>query len=45
MGSKPAAGDEGRVDFVIGGVQKGGTTALDRLLRRRPDVAMAPVKE
>jgi hypothetical protein len=45
MGSKPAAGDERRVDFVIGGVQKGGTTALDRLLRRHPDVAMASVKE
>ena len=30
---------------MIGGVQKGGTTALDRLLRRHPDVAMASVKE
>ena len=34
-----------RVDFVIGGAQKGGTTALDRLLRLHPDVAMASVKE
>ena len=30
-----------RVDFVIGGVQKGGTTSLDRLLRTHPAVAMA----
>ena len=34
-----------RVDFVIGGVQKGGTTALDRILRRHPDIAMARDKE
>ena len=43
--SKAAGGPLHRVDFVIGGVQKGGTTALDRLLRRHPDVAMASVKE
>lgn len=34
-----------RVDFVIGGVQKGGTTALDEALRRHPDIAMARKKE
>lgn len=34
-----------RVDFVIGGVQKGGTTALDQVLRQHPAVAMAKVKE
>ena len=34
-----------RVDFVIGGVQKGGTTALDRALRQHPGVSMATVKE
>ncbi|CAG1008215.1 hypothetical protein BURK1_03498 [Burkholderiales bacterium] len=34
-----------RVDFVIGGAQKGGTTALDEMLRRHPGVAMARVKE
>ena len=34
-----------RVDFVIGGVQKGGTTALDGILRRHPGIAMASVKE
>ena len=34
-----------RVDFVIGGVQKGGTTALDKILRRHPDIAMAREKE
>ena len=34
-----------RVDFVIGGAQKGGTTALERLLRLHPDIAMASVKE
>jgi len=34
-----------RVDFVVGGVQKGGTTSLDRLLRTHPAVAMARSKE
>jgi hypothetical protein len=33
------------LDFIIAGVQKGGTTALDALLRRHPRVRMASVKE
>ena len=45
MGPMPADEAAGRVDFVIGGAQKGGTTALDRMLRHHPDVAMASVKE
>lgn len=32
---------EPRVDFVVGGVQKGGTTSLDRLLRGHRAIAMA----
>lgn len=34
-----------RVAFVIGGVQKGGTTALDGMLRTHPAVSMASTKE
>lgn len=34
-----------RVDFFVAGVQKGGTTALDALLRKQPGIAMARVKE
>jgi len=45
MDAPPTDRAPGRVDFVIGGVQKGGTTALDRLLRGHPDVAMASIKE
>lgn len=33
------------VNFFIAGVQKGGTTALDRLLRAHPGIQMARVKE
>jgi hypothetical protein len=33
------------VDFFICGVQKGGTTALDRFLRSHPGLQMAKVKE
>jgi hypothetical protein len=29
------------VDFVIGGTQKGGTTALDAYLREHPEICMA----
>lgn len=39
------SGLEPRVDFVVGGVQKAGTTSLDRLLRTHPAVGMASVKE
>lgn len=35
----------GKVDFVIAGAQKGGTTALDAHLRDHPEVCMADVKE
>ncbi|WP_444460155.1 sulfotransferase domain-containing protein [Rhodobacter capsulatus] len=38
-------GDTPRVDFFIAGVQKGGTTALDAMLRRHPSVQMASRKE
>jgi Sulfotransferase domain len=34
-----------RVDFVIAGAQKGGTTALDAYLRQHPEIGMADVKE
>lgn len=36
---------EPRIDVVIGGVQKGGTTALDMALRRHPGMRMPAVKE
>lgn len=38
-------GDRARVSFLVGGVQKGGTTALDDWLRQQPDVRMATCKE
>lgn len=34
-----------RLDFVVGGVQTGGTTALDSLLRDHPGIRMARHKE
>lgn len=34
-----------RIDFFIAGVQKGGTTALDAMLRRHPAIQMAARKE
>lgn len=34
-----------KVDFFIAGVQKSGTTALDTMLRRHPQIQMARVKE
>lgn len=34
-----------RVDFLIGGTQKGGTTALDAYMRMHPSVLMADRKE
>lgn len=34
-----------RIDFMIGGVQKGGTTSLDAYLRQHPDVRMSRKKE
>lgn len=34
-----------RLDFVVAGVQKAGTTSLDSLLRRHSGIAMAAVKE
>lgn len=34
-----------RLDFVIGGAQKSGTTTLDAILRRHPELQMAKVKE
>lgn len=35
----------GKVDFFIAGVQKGGTTALDAMLREHPAIQMASKKE
>jgi hypothetical protein len=37
--------DLAKVRFLLGGVQKGGTTALFHYLDELPDVQMAPVKE
>jgi len=37
--------DPRRVSFLVGGVQKGGTTALFHYLNELPDVQMAPAKE
>src|SRR5436305_4441129 len=34
-----------RVDFVIGGTQKGGTSALDSFLRQHPEVCMPQTKK
>lgn len=34
-----------KVDFIICGTQKGGTTALDEYLRGHPDICMANIKE
>ena len=30
-----------RIDFIIAGVQKAGTTSLDAYLRQHPDICMA----
>lgn len=40
-----SAGPDPRVGVVIGGVQKGGTTALDTVLRRHPTMRMTRRKE
>lgn len=45
MAANPLPSYGPRVDFVVGGVQKGGTTSLDRLLRKHPAIAMAREKE
>jgi hypothetical protein len=37
--------DHARVDFVVAGAQKSGTTALDSYLRQHPNLQMALVKE
>ena len=34
-----------RIDFIIAGVQKAGTTSLDAYLRQHPDICMAKKKE
>ena len=34
-----------RIDFMIAGVQKGGTTSLDAYLRQHPEISMAKRKE
>jgi len=34
-----------RIDFLIAGVQKAGTTSFDRYLRQHPEIAMAKRKE
>lgn len=33
------------IDFIIGGAQKAGTTAIDHYLRKHPDIGMADIKE
>lgn len=39
------SGNSFKVDFVVGGAQKGGTTALDFFLRKHPKICMANRKE
>lgn len=34
-----------KIDFIVGGTQKGGTTALDHYLRKHPQIGMAKKKE
>lgn len=34
-----------RVEFLVGGAQKGGTTTLDGYLRHHPEIGMATIKE
>lgn len=34
-----------KIDFIIGGTQKGGTSALDFYLRKHPEIGMAEKKE
>jgi hypothetical protein len=34
-----------KIDFIIGGSQKSGTTALDFYLRQHPEIGMASRKE
>lgn len=34
-----------KVDFVVAGTQKGGTSALDMYLRKHPEICMASIKE
>ena len=34
-----------KIDFLIGGTQKGGTSALDFYLRQHPDIGLGEVKE
>ena len=34
-----------KVNFLVIGAQKAGTTALDHYLRQHPDIGMADVKE
>jgi hypothetical protein len=43
--SPPPIPSNARIDFVIAGAQKAGTTTLDALLRLHPGVAMPPWKE
>jgi hypothetical protein len=41
----PSGNSQVLIDFFVAGVQKAGTTALDRYLRGHPDIQMAKVKE
>lgn len=45
MMSRPVFASIRKVDFLIGGTQKGGTTALDLYLRGHPQIGMANPKE
>ena len=36
---------ERKVNFLIAGTQKGGTTALDEYLRKHPQICMSTKKE
>jgi len=37
--------NQSKLDFLVGGVQKGGTTALDSYLRSHPEICLAETKE
>ncbi len=44
LGAEEAEGSP-RVDFLIAGVQKGGTFSLYRLLERHPEISLSKAKE
>ena len=45
LNGSSSLGDRRRIDFLIAGTQKGGTSALDTYLRNHPEICMASRKE